>query len=189
MAETILDTLVVAVKADTSALSQSLKKAQTDLSLLDVAGQSTGKRLTSAFEQFVKTGSLSFDSFKKVALGVLSDIASSALKSGLNSVFGSSGGSGGGIIASLLGAFGLPGRAGGGQVTSGQPYVVGERGPEIFIPQGAGSVQANSAANKQSIAITVNVTGSAAEPRVMARSAGQIAAVVRRSLNDAGGRA
>ncbi len=188
MAETTLDTLVVAVKADTTALSQNLKKAKDDLNLLEVAGQSTSKRLTSAFEQFVKTGSLSFDSFKKVALGALADIASSALKSGLSSLFGS-GGSGSTLFSSLLGAVGLPGRAGGGSVTGGQPYIVGERGPEVFIPQGAGSVQPNGAPPNQSVAITVNVTGGAAEPRVMARSAGQIAAAVRRSLDQAGSRA
>lgn len=34
----------------------------------------------------------------------------------------------------------LPGRANGGPVTSGSPYVVGERGPELFVPGTGGSV-------------------------------------------------
>ena len=38
-----------------------------------------------------------------------------------------------------------PGRAAGGPVTNGRPYVVGEKGPELFIPSGSGNIIANSA--------------------------------------------
>jgi tape measure domain-containing protein len=38
----------------------------------------------------------------------------------------------------------LPGRAAGGPVTSQQPYMVGERGPELFVPGTGGSVVNNS---------------------------------------------
>jgi tape measure domain-containing protein len=37
----------------------------------------------------------------------------------------------------------LPGRAAGGPVTSQQPYMVGERGPELFVPGTGGSVVNN----------------------------------------------
>ena len=37
----------------------------------------------------------------------------------------------------------IKGRAGGGPVSAGSPYVVGERGPEIFVPSSSGSVAAN----------------------------------------------
>ena len=191
MAQTVLDTLVVTVNADTRGLTQNLQKAQSDLTLLNTAGQAATKGLASAFDQFAKTGKLSFDSLKQIALKALADIASAALKSGLNSLFGGGGkSSGGGLFSSLLNAglslFGLSGRAGGGPVTSGQPYVVGERGPELFIPQGAGSIQPNGGSGNQPVNITVNVSGSAAEPAAMARSAQQVAAAVRRSLDQAG---
>lgn len=53
------------------------------------------------------------------------------------------GGPVGGLFGSLLG--GLFGhRAGGGPVTGGMPYMVGERGPELFIPRGGGTIAANS---------------------------------------------
>ncbi len=35
-------------------------------------------------------------------------------------------------------------RAAGGPVTGGQPYIVGERGPELFMPHGSGSIVNNS---------------------------------------------
>ncbi len=56
-------------------------------------------------------------------------------------------GGGGGLLgalgkaaASLFG--GAPGRATGGPVTGGQAYMVGERGPELFVPTAAGRIAA-----------------------------------------------
>lgn len=65
--------------------------------------------------------------------------------------------------ASIMNAFlpgsgaligGLFGRAGGGPVTAGQPYMVGERGPEIFIPQQSGRIAPSLNFND-----TINVEG------------------------------
>jgi hypothetical protein len=36
-----------------------------------------------------------------------------------------------------------PGRASGGPVSGGDPYIVGERGPELFIPNNSGRIQPN----------------------------------------------
>ena len=38
----------------------------------------------------------------------------------------------------------LPGQAGGGTVQQGQPTLVGERGPELFVPNSAGAIKNNS---------------------------------------------
>jgi hypothetical protein len=43
-----------------------------------------------------------------------------------------------GIIGSIAGMFGA--RANGGPVTGGQPYLVGERGPELVVPGSSGNV-------------------------------------------------
>lgn len=45
------------------------------------------------------------------------------------------------ILPSLI----PPGRAAGGPVTNGRPYVVGEKGPELFVPSGSGNIIPNSA--------------------------------------------
>jgi TP901 family phage tail tape measure protein len=37
----------------------------------------------------------------------------------------------------------IPGRAMGGPVTNQQPYIVGERGPELFVPNGSGTIIPN----------------------------------------------
>jgi len=50
-------------------------------------------------------------------------------------------------------------RAAGGPVTSGQPYMVGERGPELFVPSTSGGIVPNGRAGVvQHIAIHVNGT-------------------------------
>lgn len=47
----------------------------------------------------------------------------------------------GGRIADAI----LPGRASGGPVTGGEAYMVGERGPEMFVPRSSGSIVPNDA--------------------------------------------
>jgi len=48
-----------------------------------------------------------------------------------------------GIGGAIAGAFGF--RAMGGPVNSGSPYVVGEKGPELFVPRSSGSIVPNGA--------------------------------------------
>lgn len=73
-------------------------------------------------------------------------IAKAALEAALfNSgpLSGALGGGGGigGLIGGLFGGF----RADGGPVSAGKAYVVGERGPEVFVPSGGGSIVPNGA--------------------------------------------
>jgi len=57
-------------------------------------------------------------------------------------------------ISNLLGFGG--GRAVGGSVSGGISYLVGERGPELFVPSSGGSIIPN---NKLGGGITINITG------------------------------
>lgn len=53
----------------------------------------------------------------------------------------------------------IPGRAVGGPVTSGFPYIIGERGPELFMPNTSGTIIPNnklSSSKSSNISITVN---------------------------------
>jgi tape measure domain-containing protein len=52
--------------------------------------------------------------------------------------FKAEGGGGGGLLSGVLGLFGK--RATGGSVVAGQPYIVGERRPEVFVPSTNGTV-------------------------------------------------
>lgn len=60
----------------------------------------------------------------------------------------------GGAIGSALGFGG--GRAAGGPVSAGTAYMVGERGPELFVPGSSGSIIPNGAGGGTTINLTVN---------------------------------
>lgn len=57
-----------------------------------------------------------------------------------------------GVISSAFGGF----RANGGPVSGGTPYVVGERGPELFVPNSSGSIVPNGSMGGTTINLTVN---------------------------------
>lgn len=80
--------------------------------------------LEDSIVKFVQTGKLSF---KDLAQSVIADLARIAAKRA--------------IVAIGTSLFGF---ANGGDVMSKTPIIVGERGPELFIPQSAGSIVSNA---------------------------------------------
>jgi lambda family phage tail tape measure protein len=92
---------------------------------------------TDAILNFTKTGKLSF---KDLFASLMAEIVKMQAKRLFLQLFG-----GGGVFGNLLGIPApVPGaRAVGGPVMAGAPYVVGERGPELFVPSGPGTVVAN----------------------------------------------
>ncbi len=50
-----------------------------------------------------------------------------------------------------------PPRADGGPVSSGTPYMVGERGPELFVPSASGSIVPNGAMGGGDLTVTTNL--------------------------------
>ena len=71
------------------------------------------------------------------------------------------------------------GRAAGGPVTGGEPYIVGERGPELFVPNRSGNIVPNNALGGQ-----VNVTVSAGAFLGSADDAREFARRIYGALND-----
>jgi TP901 family phage tail tape measure protein len=61
--------------------------------------------------------------------------------------------------------FGLEGREMGGPVNAGQPYVVGEKGPELFVPRNSGGIVPN---NKYGIGGTVGMMAASIVPMMLA---------------------
>jgi tape measure domain-containing protein len=58
----------------------------------------------------------------------------------------------------------LPGRANGGPVSSGQTYMVGERGPELFVPGRSGTIVANDKmGGGTNVVVNVDAKGSSVE--------------------------
>lgn len=108
--------------------------------------KSLGATIIEAFA----TGKSAADAFKTALSSLLQKLASRSLDKFLDAIFKSdvtgapslfeNFASGLPVIGNLFGK-----RAGGGPVSSGAPYLVGERGPELFVPSMSGQVVPNYA--------------------------------------------
>lgn len=184
-----IERLVVSVRADTQAFDKDVATMRASLDGPFAAGaERAGRALENSLLRAVRTGKLGFDDLRNVALSALAEIAASAVKSGLNSLVGGTGAGGlaGGLV-SLVGSIfgGAPGRATGGPVSPYRPYLVGERGPELFVPTTSGSIAQTGPGGGRDVrvAITVNASGDAA-PQALQQSSRQVARAVRAALTN-----
>jgi lambda family phage tail tape measure protein len=113
---------------------------------------SVTQNLETALENFVQTGKLSFSD---LARSIISDLIKIQLRaqataifkgSGLGDLlggfFGGGGASGGGLFSTAPSAGGLKFLADGGPISG--PAIVGERGPELFVPKTSGTIIPNN---------------------------------------------
>ena len=151
-----------------------------------------GDQMSKSMSDAVAKGELTFTSFKDFLKQWAQEIVSQIIKKTLmdpitnqlaslgasivNGVGGSAGGGIAGMLASLFGGGGgmggsifdlfsgsFLGFANGGQPPVGQPSIVGENGPELFVPKSAGTVVPNDALGGG--ALTVNFTIQAIDSR------------------------
>lgn len=87
--------------------------------------------ISNAVDTFVSTGKFKFSDFARSIVADLAKMIAKAL------IFRA--------ISGFLGSVGipLPGLAEGGPAEKGKPYMVGEKGPELFVPKAAGTVIPN----------------------------------------------
>lgn len=188
-----LNSLVVDVRANTQGFATDIQQLRSSFDSIVVGGFSkAGSTLETGLVSAIKRGTLGFGDLRSTALSVINDITGQAVRSGLGSfgLGGGGGGSGGGGLLGLVGAvgslFGLPGRATGGPVSPGRGFVVGENGPELFVPTSAGQVVPAGGGSSRNVNVSIKVmarTGSSASES-LARSSRQIAQSVRRALAD-----
>ena len=186
-----VDSLLIDVRASTQGFAEDIAvmRGSVDGTLVDGfarAGQVLERGLLGALSK----GSIGFDDLRRVALKVIDEIASRALD-GLFKGGGAGGGGIGGLLnlGSLFGSIlGLPGRATGGPVSPGRGYLVGERGPELFVPTSAGRVEASAAGQRAPrdvrVAINLSAPPGSTAPQALQRSTRQVASAVRRALRE-----
>ena len=115
--------------------------------------------MTNALDKFVETGKLNFGDLAKSIINDMLKIELQAQEMKLFKSIGSSIGDSFGEGGIFSGISSMLGFADGGQPPVGVPSIVGENGPEIFVPQTAGTVVPN---NKLS-----DVMGSPNQPSVV----------------------
>lgn len=154
--------------------------AQNQLKLADGISNTLGQGIGGAFDALI-AGSEAFGaSLKRIASGVLIDIARQLLQifvieqainalKGVLTPFSAATplGAGGGMIGkfgTFSPNFGIPQRAQGGSVMAGRPYLVGERGPELFMPGRSGGIaRAGSFGGSTNIVVNVDAGGTSVQ--------------------------
>ncbi|UZW53889.1 tail tape measure protein [Sphingobium sp. JS3065] len=174
-----IDNLVVRVRADTRGLAQDVGVMREELEgTLANGAERAGRRIERELLRAARSGKFGFEELKAVALRVLDDIAANALRVGMDSV------GGGGLVGLAASVLGLPGRATGGPVAPGRAYVVGERGPEVFVPTASGQVVPNGGGGVRDVRVSIAVQGQGADSaRLLSRSARQVARAVRGAIS------
>jgi hypothetical protein len=185
-----IERLVIGIRADTQGFARDVGDMRATLEGPFGAGiEKAGAMLETTLLRAIRTGKLGFEDLKAVALSVLAEIAAAAIRNGLDQILnggnGGGGGQGGGGLLTALAsiatsALGAPGRATGGPVSPGRAFLVGERGPELFVPTSSGSVAQISGSGGRDVRISIAVNGPAgAAPDLLARSSRQVARAVR----------
>lgn len=194
-----IERLVVSVRADTQGFARDVATMRAEMDGPFATGiEKAGRMLESSLAKAIQTGKFGFEDLRRIALSALSEIASAAIRSGLDSILGGGSGGSGGNQGGLLGSLGsilsgllsgAPGRATGGPVAPGRAYRVGERGPELFVPTSAGRIEAATSGARSGVQLnlTVNVSdnGRGSAPEALQRSSHQMLRSLRRALAEA----
>jgi phage-related minor tail protein len=97
------------------------------------------QNMNSAIDNFVTTGKFKFGDF---ARSIIQDLLKIELKAQATALFKSAAGGLGGLLSGIGSIFGF---ADGGSPPVNKPSIVGEKGPELFVPRTAGTVVPNNA--------------------------------------------
>lgn len=158
----------------TKGFDEFVRDMPTRMELGKTAFNSLMSSMDSALRQFVQTGKLNF---KDLVRSMIQEMIYLESKAKMMDMFKSmkSGGGGGGIMDMLGGLFGGGGGyaanttamaipsgfafADGGSPPVGQASIVGERGPELFVPRTAGTIIPNNQLSGMGGGQTVNYNG------------------------------
>ena len=134
----------------TDAFNQYLDSATNAANQARDIFNSVTSSMNSAIDKFVDSGKFSF---RDLSESIIKDILKIELKAAAAKVFGAMGGlggaataaaGGGGFFSSIASMLGF---ASGGNPPVGKPSIVGEKGPELFIPKTAGTIVPNTGFN------------------------------------------
>lgn len=184
-----LDDIWTGFRSQTGAIRQEISALRAEMGgPLVVEADRAGRAIERALVRAIAQGKLSFEDLKRVALGVMAEIARSAIQAGIGAILGGGKASGGDALMNLaqtvaMSFAGSPGRATGGPVSGGRAYMVGERGPEYFVPTSSGRIEPIVGGGARPMSITINMHGAGGlDPQRMTQSGRQIARAVRRAV-------
>ena len=156
----------------TTATSEATAQMSSDFQDLSTSIQ---EDFAGTLESALSDGKLELNDFRGFFQQTMTKLISEALRGGngisgaFSGIFGGGGGGGlggmfsglfgggGGFLGGLFGGIGkIFGFANGGRPPVGRPSIVGERGPELFVPDSAGTVVPNHAMGGSNITFNLN---------------------------------
>ena len=149
------------IKAQAQPLVTVLSDVQKGLT--DVAKSATD-RMADSLTNLVKGTISAKDAFRDMANSIISDLIRMAIRKYVtDQLFGFAtraiAGLGQPVVASNVEGGAVVGaRADGGSVMSGRPYLVGERGAELFVPNRSGTIVPNDQLGRGSAPVVINQT-------------------------------
>ena len=178
--DTEIDRLAVVIEADTGPLTAGLSDLGRSLDA-SVGGplENVNRSLRTAFDRtlssveegFVRVARTGEFSFRDMANSILSDLARIGFQEFVAGPIRS-------LVRGIGGVVFGGARAEGGPVSPGRSYLVGERGPELFLPGAHGQIVPQGGARAPTVVVNV----SAPDPGAVLRSEAQISAMLSRSL-------
>ena len=175
----ITEITVTAVKR-----GEEIRSAWTDIfNTIGGAIDATTQAMTASFTAFFNATSDKFLDFKNLAKDIMKMIITDLIKAWtiMN------------IINPIRGFFGLPsltGKAAGGTVTAGRPYLVGEKGAELFVPNQTGTIVPNDkmsgGATNVNVAFNITAWDSKDATQAIAQQAPNIVSIVENSFRRRG---
>lgn len=180
--------LNASIAASMGKISQATAEARERFEAFRDVGRTVASSLEDAFSKMIQGTGFQW---KEFITGLQQDLAKLAFKKGIESILVGSTATGGGIFGALAGLI-SGARADGGPVNSGGRYIVGERGPEMFVPQSAGSIVTNQAlmggsGGATNINMRIDLSGANGDEtiaRISAQAARQAFAASMQSFND-----
>lgn len=119
------------LQAYSDGFKEQMNQQKTVFEQLHDAGKNAFNSLTDSLTDFVMTGKFKFKDFANMVIRELVRIAvQAAITFAMKKIAGS--------------FFGIPFLAEGGPAEANRPYIVGERGPELFVPKQSGEVIPNN---------------------------------------------
>jgi len=103
--------------------------------------QTVGDAMADAFANGLEEAILSGNKLRDVLKGLLDDLLRIFVRATVTKPLGDLLS---GLLSGIGGVFALPARASGGPVYSGSAYLVGEQGPELFVPRDSGTIIPNT---------------------------------------------
>ena len=141
---------------------------------LATGAERAGRAIEAALLRAVRTGKLGFDDLKRSALSALAEIAAAAVRGGIGAIAGRAAAVGGRRAGGVLArrSAGCRGGRPAGRWRRGAAYLVGERGPELFVPTASGRIETGvgGGAREVRVAITVNARAGEAPAALRGRA-------------------